>query len=277
MKIKLLCLITMYASIFYGNILDLPPSSKFTYPKELYPSSDIQKIIRKIFTDNFINLITNLDEGDALQKYLKDNFTILQYLPDDIKSIIVVQHESLPNFVFKFSRTPDIIIYNTKKKPGIKLSQNWHNLRLRVENSRKLQNVILQEKINSIKIPQKYLMYIQKFPIVIAEKINVPIKENLKNITPTQLQDLLLLVQKSNGILDLKPKNLILDKNNIYIIDTERVEQTSSEKLKNLITNDKGTKLFKESIDPKYIPCIDEWIQHLDNPKFKKITCLSIG
>lgn len=253
----------------YGS---LSLSSKFAYPKELYPPSGIQKNVKRIFTDEFINLITNIDDVPDLDELLEEkDFKVLQYKPNSPKHIVVVEHPLIPGYVLKFSRTPDIaIMYLTKKDQA---PRRWSDLRLRVENARKLRDLIAQNGITFIKIPQKYLMYVKKFPIVIAKKINIPRRKPLRTMNSEQINELLFLVKKSNGILDLSSRNIIFDGKYVYFIDTERVEQPSPEKLKAILRV--STKEFKMSVNPKYIPCINEWYTHLDNPSYKEVVCVS--
>lgn len=260
-------IITFYCleAILYGVT---PISSQFAYPTELYPPKDIQKSLKRIFTQTLIDQITDIDSVPNLAEDLKQqDFKILQYLPNDPKSILVVTHPSIPKYVLKFSRTPDIIIYE-KKERGTK--RQWSDLRLRVENARKLRDIIDKDHTSLIKIPQKYLMYIKKFPIVIAEKINIPQPKPLTEMNADQINELLFLVKTSNGILDLKPKNILFDGQYAYFIDTERAEQ-SLKKLKSIL--EPSINKFKKNINPRYIPCVDEWYQNLDNPTYKDFTC----
>lgn len=241
------------------------------YPTNLYPSQAIQDALSAIFTQKFVAMLKDIDQLPNIEAQLKEaGFKILQYLPAEHESVIVVEHASIPGYVLKFSRTPDIELNFVHQRFGGK--RQWGSLKIRVENARRLQEIVRKDRtLTSIKVAQKYLFYSHNFPIVIAEKAIIHTKKNISEMNFEQLKALLTIVEKSNSVIDIKPDNILFDGTNIYLIDTERIAQNTPQRTKDIVTF--FLPRFKAAIDPRYVPCVEEWYNNLDKPHITGLVC----
>ena len=199
-------------------------------------------------------MVKKLEEESDPRKLLESaGFKILQYLKEDIASAVVIEHKNLPGYVIKFMRigAPQ---YITKKgaRTRVRISD-------RVVHNRKVAGLIKKYGLKCVKVPKKYFYCLNHhIALIISQKIQGLSQCTLKDLSLVEVKELLLLVEKAQGILDLKPKNMMIAKDGIYFIDTERhITKDLPRILK------PSVETFKKSVNPLFEHAINDWYRNL--------------
>ncbi len=128
-------------------------------------------------------------------------------------SSFVAEHEKLPGWVIKFSHRFSILFSTIS----------------RISMAEDIQSYLIQEDIDTILVPKKYLYHIphrkhkliDKNYMVFCEKIQVRPKKEPRVFSSQVIYDMLKLINHFS-ILDASPGNMArIDENNIAMLDTE--------------------------------------------------------
>lgn len=217
--------------------------------KSYLPSIPQQKTLRHIFRDK--NFLNDLEKAESPITFLEQyGFKVLRVrFPWDT---VVVEHQSLPGYVIKFLRivAPKGWVRTINK--GVFQAPKVSD---RVINAQAIDTIVKQHNMHHVRVPKKFFYCVNNIAIVIAQKI-IPSKRTFKDLHEKEIREILSLISLADGMLDIKTRNMILTKDKIYFIDTER----------NKLTNwwsfvEKYVDAFKAEINPKYYYIVDEWRQ----------------
>src|SRR3990167_4437628 len=229
------------------------------------PTDTVDKL-NVIFTPELIYQILN-SKIDVLPTTLeRHGFRVLQYQLNPV-SVVVVEHPLISGYVIKFQRDPiQGALGKFKEQYGIFKKRI---LATRAINAERLREFIAENDFKYVKVPQKYIYYLgaNKFPVLLAEKIDLTNERTLNDLNIFEIKEILALVESSQGILDLKPQNMAIKREYVIFFDTERQREPviwPHILIRSFIP-------FRNEINPIYHALVDRWFHVLVDKWLKTI------
>lgn len=251
--------------------------------KKYMPPIEIQSKLENIFSNK--DIFQELEKSSNPKEFLQElGFKVLQF--GKYNETVVIESKKLPGWIIKFVRIiaqeeaqkalteklENQRLINVKVRPSKTNKERINvvitpdepnkkryaipNIVDRVINAQKIRDIIKENGYEYVYAPKKYLYCINDVAIVLAEKA-IASNRTFKDLTGSEIIEILELASKSGGILDLRVRNMMLSKDKIVFIDTERDPNILGWTATSLIK--KTIPAFKKEINPKYVPLVEEW------------------